>query len=254
VGNLDEILALFEPISLKEMDGVKLMNRSDTKFMFSLDTLESVLREIAPQYRVLEIAGVRQGRYETLYYDTPDFYFYRRHHSGKKNRYKVRKRSYVDSHLAFLEVKFKSNKDRTIKDRTKLADEHIHESLEAESLDFIRNNAELELSLEPKMWNSFKRITLVNRFAPERLTIDCGLSFRHGEETVSLPNLVIAEVKQERRNRNSPVMAALKKRLIRPESISKYCLGVAMLVKSQKNNGFKEKLMNIRKIEHGMVA
>ena len=45
--NLSALLDLFHPISLKELDEVKLMNRVDTKFAFSMDDLETILPELA---------------------------------------------------------------------------------------------------------------------------------------------------------------------------------------------------------------
>ena len=49
----------FTPISLKNMDGVKLMNRSDTKFTFSSQKLPILLEKLIPFYNVLEINGKR---------------------------------------------------------------------------------------------------------------------------------------------------------------------------------------------------
>ena len=115
---IEQIIQQFNPISLKEMDGVELMNRTDTKFVVSLDQLLSILEEVKNTYRILEVNNVRFSHYETLYYDTDEFLFYTRHHNGKKNRWKIRKRSYVDSHLNFLELKFKTNRGRTQKQRT----------------------------------------------------------------------------------------------------------------------------------------
>jgi hypothetical protein len=250
--NLQEILNKFEPITLKEMDSVELMNRTDTKFMMSRAELDEILSGLSEHYRVLEINGIRQSRYETLYYDTEDFLFFRRHHSGKKNRYKIRKRSYVDSNLTYLEVKYKSNKDKTIKERTKLPG--ISEELEQQSKDFILAESHIEEELVPKIWNNFKRITLVNKSMPERLTIDCDLSFHNNDEQVDIPDLVIAEVKQERQNRHSPFMIELKKRRIRPDSISKYCLGVTMVIPGIKSNNFKQKILKIKKIQDGLAA
>ena len=102
---IEQIVQQFTPISLKEMEGVELMNRTDTKFVVSLDQLLSILEEVKKTYRILEVNDVRFSHYETLYYDTDEFLFYTRHHNGKKNRWKIRKRSYVDSDLSFLELK-----------------------------------------------------------------------------------------------------------------------------------------------------
>lgn len=250
--SLSNILLQFAPISLQEMDGVSLMNRTDTKFVLSLNHLTEILQTLTGQYRVLEIQGARSNSYETLYYDTPDFYFYTRHHSGKRNRYKIRKRRYVESNLTFLEVKFKTNKDRTVKDRTKL--QLLHEGLDDFSKNFIEDETHLGLSFEPKLWNQFKRITLVNEALPERLTIDLDLNFHFDGRNVDLKNVVIAEVKQQNQNRYSPFMIEVKKRLIRPESVSKYCVGAAMLYPEIKSNNFKSKILKLKKISNGMVA
>src|SRR5438105_3236213 len=104
------------------MDGVKLMNRTDTKFTFNLDQFEDILSDIIENYYVLEIDGKRISRYKTLYYDTTKLNLYIKHHNGELNRYKIRHRSYVESDIGFLEVKFKNNKGRTIKDRIKKKD------------------------------------------------------------------------------------------------------------------------------------
>jgi hypothetical protein len=69
-----------------------------------------------------------------------------------------------------------------------------------------------------------------------------------------MKGLVICEVKQERQNRMSPFMQEVKRRRIREESISKYCLGVALLYPSAKSNNFKSKLLKIKKIENDGIA
>jgi hypothetical protein len=109
-----QILQQFEPITLKEMEGVKLMNRTDTKFIFNISHYETIMNEIRQHYRVLEVEGQRISRYETLYYDTQKYDLYGEHHKGKLNRYKIRHRTYVESKIGFLEVKFKNNKGITI--------------------------------------------------------------------------------------------------------------------------------------------
>lgn len=233
------------------MDGVELMNRMDTKFILHRSTLIDILKELPSSYRVLEVSGVRASRYETLYFDTPDFLFYRRHHSGKKNRLKIRKRSYVESNLTYLEVKFKSNKDRTVKDRTKVPS--MEPVLEEKATTFIEKETGLQTHFEPKLNNMFSRTTFVFPEGPERITIDTNLSFSFNESVIELENVVIVEVKQSNQNRKSSFMQCLKDRHIRPESFSKYCLGVALLYNDVKKNGFKEKLMKINRIQHGSI-
>ena len=250
--NFDQILTDYAPITLGEMDGVALMNRTDTKFLFHTSQLMEILRRVQNDYRILEVKGIRASRYKTLYFDTPDLDFYTKHQNGKKNRYKVRSRKYVDSDLCFLEVKFKNNKGRTVKSRVTIDDFEL--DLSKSSNDFISETAGQDFNLRPALWNSFTRITLVNQELPERLTIDLNLAFEFDEGHKGMKNLVIAELKQEKATRHSPFAMAAKELGIRPDRISKYCLGVALLKEDVKKNVFKEKIMKIEKLENEPTA
>lgn len=233
------------------MDSVALMNRTDTKFMLDRVVVEAILEEIGQDFRVLEVEGVRMNRYETLYYDTEDLRFFRLHMNGKLNRYKVRNRKYVESDLAFLEVKFKNNKGRTIKQRIVVNDLELIPS--KTSTDFIEEASGITDDLKPVLWSNFTRVTYVHKFLPERLTIDTQLSFSNDDDSCTLSRLCIVELKQERMNRHSPFMRAAKKRGIRPVGCSKYCLGIAYLRPEQKINTLKPKLRHIQKIEAHVV-
>ena len=52
---VSEILKTFDPISLQEMDNVKLMDRTDTKFTFNIRELPAVLQEAKSDYKILEV-------------------------------------------------------------------------------------------------------------------------------------------------------------------------------------------------------
>lgn len=229
------------------MDGVQLMNRTDTKFILSRKDFEEILGNLPDDYRVLEINGNRQSRYETLYYDTPEFRHYLAHQNGKKTRWKIRKRKYVESNLSFLEIKFKNNGGRTIKSRIKL--DEFDTTLNERCCRFIESKNPQSQTLEPKLINTFRRITLVNKTIPERVTIDIDVAFQNHGKNVSLRHLVIAEVKQENVNRHTAFMRLVKQRIIRPEGVSKYCLGVALIYPQIKSNTFKEKILKINKLE-----
>ena len=90
------------PLSLEELDKVKLLNRVDSKFIFHIRALNDILKEVSEYYHILEIDQKRIFKYESLYFDTPDFLLYRHHHNGKPNRVKVRYRKYLDSGEVFL--------------------------------------------------------------------------------------------------------------------------------------------------------
>ena len=227
------------------MDSVKLLNRTDTKFVIPKDLFVKLLPELKGFYKVLEIKNKRVAQYKTLYFDTDDFDFYMHHHNGWPNRYKVRMRKYIDSDLCFLEIKNKK-KGRTVKKRIKIAD--FEEEMSEDSLQFIKDIIPHDINLVKKMWNSFHRITLVNKTDTERLTLDIGLGFQCNENDLALDNVIIGEVKQEKVNRNSPFMKLIKENGIRPMRVSKYCIGAKLLYPELKNNRFKEKHIHINKI------
>ena len=117
MSNFLPIVADFLPITLNDMDEVKLMSRTDTKFVFQLSKLPKLLLQLQPFYNVLTINSKVIHNYKSLYYDTEERKFYIDHHNSRINRNKIRFREYVDSGLTFLEVKLKNNKGRTIKKR-----------------------------------------------------------------------------------------------------------------------------------------
>ncbi len=245
--NFETELTFFNPITLKQMDRVKLMNRVDTKFAFSIKQFQEILHELKDYYDILEIENTRTPFYESLYFDEADFKFFQDHHNGKTDRFKVRFRKYVESNLFFLEIKHKI-KGRT--DKTRIQVESIPENLSDDHLAFINENIPELKNLEAKMWNSFHRITLVNKTANERLTLDYDLNFKWEEENIHLDNLVIAELKQESVKRNSVFYQLMKKHHIRPYRLSKYCIGSIELYGQNylKFNRFKKKLLQLKKI------
>ncbi len=245
--NIDQVLGGFEPISLKEMDSVKLQDRLDTKFMFREDILASIFKEMQNDYFALEINGKRFNHYETLYYDTPDFGLYLRHHNGRVNRYKFRSRKYVESNLAFFEIKFKNNKGRTIKDRIKRPD--IAKEICDSSYEMVKNRSNVDPdTLEAKLWVNYRRMTFVNKHSQERLTIDTKLTFIDDHNSVEKNGLVIAEVKQGSSRDKSPFVSLMRKYGVHKKSISKYCLAVISLNEGIKKNNFKPTLIYLNKL------
>jgi hypothetical protein len=243
---INKILESFEPISLLEMDRVKLMNRVDTKFSFSLSEFLEFLPDLSEHYRILEIEGTRTPFYESLYFDDANFSFFKDHHNGRTSRFKVRFRKYVESNLVFLEIKHKF-KGRTLKSRIKV--DEIPTELTEKQKEFIQSVIPKEHELKPVMWNSFHRMTLVNKVENERLTLDFNINFKWENHRQTFNNLIIAELKQESVNRNSAFFALMKSKSIRPYRLSKYCIGSIELYGAiLKFNRFKKKLLKLKKI------
>lgn len=241
---VDALLKSFEPISLSAMDGVKLMDRIDSKFVFSVQDLFPLLKAVSNDYFVLTIGSNRVFSYRTEYLDTPDLDMFSDHHNGKLNRYKIRQREYIESDIRFLEVKFKSNKGRVIKDRVE-----IKPGKNIDFISFINKNTPYDPDqLKVSLLNHFNRFTLVDKSLRERVTIDLNLVFFDSSQSIELKGLVIIELKQNKSTRESPIYPALKENGIRPGSFSKYCLGVALLNRHNKFNNFKKTINLINKL------
>jgi len=243
---IHQILNTLIPIALTEMDSVKLMNRTDTKFTFHINQLPQVLELAKVHYKVFEINDKRISDYQTLYYDTSDLELYNIHHTGKLNRYKVRHRTYVDSNIGFLEVKYKNNKGKTFKSRIKELE--VQKNWNSESTQFLlKKTPYIPSTLIPSLWVNYSRITLVNVESKERLTLDFNLEFKKGDNKQKLHQLIIAEVKQEKA-KGSHFITIMKQLHIREGSISKYCMAMAYTEPNVKTNRFKAKLLSIKKI------
>jgi len=85
-----ELIRNFSSISLKELDAFSLMNRVDTKYVFSSSRIPVILDEISKDFVTLDIDSERIFSYHTTYLDTPDWLFFSQHVKGRSERNKVR--------------------------------------------------------------------------------------------------------------------------------------------------------------------
>ena len=244
---MDSIISHFQPISLSEMSGVKLMNRTDTKFVTTLPVLRQLLALAIEDYYVQEIDGERNMLYDTTYFDTPDFAMYNAHQHGHSNRQKIRFRTYVSSNLQFMEVKTKNNHGRTKKKRIEVTNMDLSD---AAKQDFLTRHLRYDsTTLLPHMHNYFHRITLVNKGMTERLTIDTELEFNNlvSHESRTVDNLVVIELKRDGQV-FSPVLAMLRELRIHPHGFSKYSMGAALTNPTLPLNRFKLKWREVEKV------
>ena len=257
-----DIVQSFEPISLAQMESVKLMNRIDTKYAVSIAVLPLLLEGAKADYFVQEIDGKRIATYDTMYYDTETLDMYVRHHDRQLVRQKIRVRQYVDSNLTFLEIKRKNNKGRTSKKRIVVPGFDInadtpsilkHKRKEDELLtvaEFIDGKSRYTWdNISPHLWTKFHRITLVNKAKTERLTIDMDLVWDNvvSGEKKTFEDLVIIELKRDG-NVPSRMTHIMLDHRIHPLKISKYCIGTALTTPNIKKNRFKSKIRKIEKL------
>jgi hypothetical protein len=248
--DIQTALSSFKPIGLGEMEGVTLMNRVETKYVFSTMQLAVLLNHLSENYKVLDIGTLRAFPYHTTYLDTPELLFYNQQVRGKLNRYKIRYRWYESTGVSYLEIKKRTNKHRTIKWR-------IENKLSSNSPDrnataFIREYLNYSLTdLMPVLINEFTRITLVGLELKERITLDYNLSFTSPEGNNSrLPFLAIAELKREIHNCQTPLYKIMRETGIQPCSFSKYCIGSTLIRDMPRKNILKPDLLLINKIEN----
>jgi hypothetical protein len=237
----------FVPINLKEMDAVALLDRTDTKYLFHISKLPQLLLGLQPLYRMLEVNGIRQNRYESHYFDDDNCTFYHMHHSNFGKRFKVRYRRYVESAISFFEIKKKINTNRTIKKR--IPCQLIGETISGAEKEFFEKLTHLSADeLHPTVQIDYTRLTLVRNDLSERATFDLNLTFKSNGQVKSFNDLVIVEVKQNKIDHSSPVIRQLKDMHITESSLSKYCMGVYQLYENVKKNNFKPQAHNLAKI------
>ncbi len=251
MSSLHDILQSMEPISLQEMSSVKLMNRVDSKFPTNMETLLRMAPLWGKHFYVQEHEGQRIARYRSLYFDTPDAVTYTMHHNRKLKRQKIRQRIYVDSNIAFCEIKNKKNTGRTKKKRIPIPVEQWGNLYQLpEMTDFIREKVWVtDQPLSPRLENAFQRITLVNKAKTERITIDFGITFHNWISgcDAEVSDLVIIEVKQDG-SLPSKFKDFLRDARVKKKGLSKYCLGMLLTDEHLKYNRFKNKIRYINKL------
>ena len=245
---IDELLANLKPITLDEMKEIRLMNRTDTKFVTNKENLAHLLDMAQGKYFAQFHNGSKIANYMTTYWDTDAHKFYIEHHNGRSPRQKVRVRTYMDSDDTFLEIKTKNNHGRTKKKRVAVPSQQI--TGENGNEEFLREKVHLGLAdIHPTVRNQFHRITLVNYDKTERLTIDYDVHFYNMEtgKDANVGPLVIIELKRDG-NVFSPVLDILRQLRIKPCGFSKYCIGSVMTNKGLKHNRFNMRMITLGKL------
>jgi hypothetical protein len=243
------MLARYRPVGLDGIADRAITARTDTKFVLRDEDVLGVLAQLLGHYRVLDVDGLRFTSYRTQYFDTESFALFRRHHAGGANRHKVRTRTYLNTGLAYVEIKHRTKSGATTKLRRQTPD--FQTELDAVSSAFVdRNSCYGAASLEPSLQNRFDRICLIDAAQTERLTIDVDLSVDTPGGALGLPRIAVAELKQERgaRRSESPFLHAMHERHLRPSAFSKYCIGLLLTHPGIKHNLFKPQLKRLRRL------
>jgi hypothetical protein len=232
-------LDALEPIALDDLVATaSLQTRVDRKYAVPQEVAELALAEIAEreETQVLTIGEERCFGYESLYFDTPELTSYHLTACGRRRRFKVRRRTYLDGGVSYLEVKTCGARGVTVKDRVLLegelrgdgalpdaAGQFVETVLDRAGIRDVRSDR-----LRPALWTRYRRATLLLPAFDSRVTVDTALAWTLPDgECLALPDLVIVETK-------SPGAAcAVDRRLWayghRPRRVSKYGTGLATL-------------------------
>lgn len=250
VAGIENILDSFLPVRLEEMDSVRLMDRIDTKYIFSVNRICDLLKSMNGKYRLLDINGHRISDYTSTYLDTPDYQFFDQHVTGRPYRNKVRFRQYNSTGISFLEIKHKTHKNRTVKRR--IENSLTEYKFDKTAIEFINKHIPGDaVLLNPVMINNFKRITFTGLLVPERITLDMDLSFTSPDgRSKEIPAVAIAELKSDGPANRSPFSVIIKEACIYPSGFSKYCIGCAYLYDLPRRNNLKPKFLHINRIEN----
>ncbi len=235
-----------QQLAISETASAQFIDRVDARYLLPKRRLEEILAEVRPHYHLFHLRGKRLFRYDTLYFDTPERIFYYQHLADKLNRYKIRSRRYVETNDQFFELKWKNNKRTTITKRVRLED-MSEQICEDGRLLLAQNIPSISAALEPALWVYYHRFMLVSPQTGERLTFDTNLWFRWQSRFVAYPNLIIADIQQER-GIESPFRNLMKALEVREGGISKYCLGLANVEPSLKANNIKPMLARINRL------
>lgn len=229
---LEEAVTHRQPIGLDEVIAeAALQTRVDRKFLLTPEEFTALAERLGEDFRIMEIDGLRTFRYESVYFDTEDFEQYRAHRQGRRRRYKVRSRTYADTGLSMFEIKTKGLRGATVKHRIEQEMDDAGR-LTGDSLKFLdevvaREYGEDVPRLAPVLDSSYVRGTFVNPLDGERVTCDVELHYANDEQQIDGPDLIVVETKSaDGRGVSDQALADLG---IRPVSMSKYCIGIALL-------------------------
>jgi len=219
------------PIGLEELvSRAALLTRVDRKYLLPVSDVPALLHGLGTDVQVLEIDFRRNFAYRSTYFDTPEWDAYLATVRGRRRRFKVRIRSYLDSDQHFLEVKTRGVRGATVKHRIP----HCGHGLDARAcanIGTVLARAGMPGDRSRLGWaltNTYRRATLYVPAIDGRVTIDTELAWAlpYGPG-IAVQNLAIVETK-------SPGAPGEIDRLLmslghRPRSVSKFGVGMALL-------------------------
>lgn len=171
-------VAALTPVGLQDVvESAALMRRVDRKYLVPLDTARTVVAALAGSHQVLDIGGRRTTGYLSTYFDSADLVCCRDHLQGRRLRWKVRRRTYVEDSLQRFEIKVKAGRGDTVK--------HSIDVRDCPGTGFTDDESRLlgEVlgtmpSLRPTLEVAYTRATLADLASGTRVTVDLEVTGR----------------------------------------------------------------------------
>ena len=246
INDIDSIISNFKyyknPIELYPLSF--LQSRYEKKYIISQNQFRQLMNNKKIQYKYSLGFSRTFIKYSNQYYDLKNLHLYRIHHNGKKDRHKIRTRSYDGFNKTF-ELNYKNNRNLIIKNRFPIKDGQDPLLIYAEKINALtKYNPE---SLYKSLKTEYYRTTFFNRDLPERITVDTNLLFS-GEIEKKLSKIFVIELKTNSYSNRSTFSNMLKEMRIHPIPFSKYCTGISLTNSEIKKNNFKQIIYKINKI------
>lgn len=228
---IEDVVEGLPGISLEEVIGLAdLQTRVDRKYLVPLPVFMRFISMVGDRLTALDIESLRVFDYESIYFDTTCLTAYRQHAHGRRRRFKVRTRAYLDSDECVLEVKTEGGRGQTVKERLPYPMAHRH-VLTTDGREFVMDHLTDPVAvpaLTEVVTTAYSRATLVDPVGGIRMTCDVDMFFFDDVSACHGPqNCVLIESKTV--GAAAFTDAALWQLGQRPLSISKYCVGMALL-------------------------
>lgn len=218
------------PISLDDvMEVAELQTRNEYKYLLTAEQFVELSGKLEA-LRVLQIDAKRLFAYESVYFDSPELDLFRAHRQGRRKRYKVRTRTYLDSRESLFEVKLTGGRGESVKHRLPYRiEDRFH--LSDTAGDFLAGTLREQYKnvrppeLDVSLTTHYGRTTFVDHRDNARLTCDIDLACTRVGQTEYGPDRILVESKSVSSGRADVVLADMG---LRPISLSKYCMGIAL--------------------------
>ena len=222
----------WESITLEELvEQAELLTRVDRKYVVPAVDVGILMDGLADSAFVLEVDSRREFGYRSTYFDTPQRDSYLSAGRSRRRRWKVRTRTYLDSGSSWLEVKTRSARDHTMKQRIEHPDAHQLDGLTPAGGSFVAAllGPRVAASVEPVLDTVYRRTTLFLPASSSRTTIDVDLRWTSLIDGTELQRPAVAVIETKTGSTPSAVDRLMWSHGHRPVRISKFGVGMAAL-------------------------